>query len=159
MSTTNKPPFLFSFFLLRPYLKKCPELGLLPTDGERLEVIRALQIKQIKRGAPILLAGFVLMVVCSVVLGRGVFTTPPAPAVRFAVCGLIMLLTWLVLLVRLTRKPSVEVFLRRELCRRGFSVCLHCGYDLRGNTSGACPECGEKVQCEPDGRSSLGEQT
>jgi hypothetical protein len=23
--------------------------------------------------------------------------------------------------------------------------CLHCGYDLTGNVSGKCPECGEKV--------------
>lgn len=22
-------------------------------------------------------------------------------------------------------------------------VCAHCGYDLHGNTTGACPECGE----------------
>lgn len=26
--------------------------------------------------------------------------------------------------------------------RRAPSVCVKCGYDLRGNTSGVCPECG-----------------
>ncbi len=23
--------------------------------------------------------------------------------------------------------------------------CEHCGYDLTGNTSGVCPECGERI--------------
>ena len=36
--------------------------------------------------------------------------------------------------------------LRRELPRQvkrlSFEVCLSCGYNLKGNTSGACPECG-----------------
>ena len=26
--------------------------------------------------------------------------------------------------------------------RRSAGLCLRCGYDLRGNVSGACPECG-----------------
>ena len=25
-------------------------------------------------------------------------------------------------------------------------LCLKCGYDLTGNTSGVCPECGTKIQ-------------
>jgi len=29
--------------------------------------------------------------------------------------------------------------------RRLRRACIHCGYDLCGNTSGRCPECGEKV--------------
>jgi hypothetical protein len=27
--------------------------------------------------------------------------------------------------------------------RRKKSLCIHCGYDLTGNVSGVCPECGE----------------
>lgn len=30
--------------------------------------------------------------------------------------------------------------------RREKSLCINCGYDLRGNVSGACPECGEQVE-------------
>jgi len=29
--------------------------------------------------------------------------------------------------------------------RRKKGLCLHCGYNLTGNTSGACPECGERI--------------
>jgi len=29
--------------------------------------------------------------------------------------------------------------------RRANSLCLKCGYDLTGNVSGTCPECGGKV--------------
>jgi hypothetical protein len=35
--------------------------------------------------------------------------------------------------------------LRRARRKRGH--CVPCGYDLTGNESGACPECGEKVGC------------
>ena len=34
--------------------------------------------------------------------------------------------------------------LRRE--RRAKGLCERCGYDLRGNVSGVCPECGRGVQ-------------
>ena len=30
--------------------------------------------------------------------------------------------------------------------RRVVGLCVKCGYDLTGNTSGVCPECGEKVE-------------
>lgn len=30
----------------------------------------------------------------------------------------------------------------RKHRRRNLGLCLHCGYDLRGNESGTCPECG-----------------
>src|SRR5262249_21001227 len=38
--------------------------------------------------------------------------------------------------------------LRRSLrARRG--RCTHCGYDLTGNTTGLCPECGPTIAPEP----------
>lgn len=30
--------------------------------------------------------------------------------------------------------------------RRKNGICVNCGYDLRGNTTGICPECGETVE-------------
>jgi hypothetical protein len=35
--------------------------------------------------------------------------------------------------------------LREELNRRGLPTCLACGYDLTGNVSGTCPECGTTI--------------
>lgn len=35
--------------------------------------------------------------------------------------------------------------LRLELTRRGLPTCLGCGYDLTGNVSGVCPECGKSI--------------
>ena len=32
---------------------------------------------------------------------------------------------------------------------RGQFVCMRCGYDLRGNESGRCPECGLLTMVEP----------
>jgi hypothetical protein len=33
--------------------------------------------------------------------------------------------------------------------RRRLGLCLRCGYDLTGNTSGTCSECGEKIEAAP----------
>ena len=35
--------------------------------------------------------------------------------------------------------------LGRSLMRNGYNQCRTCGYDLTGNTSGTCPECGTPV--------------
>lgn len=37
----------------------------------------------------------------------------------------------------------VPILVRMTCCLR--SLCLHCGYDLTGNVSGVCPECGKPV--------------
>lgn len=30
--------------------------------------------------------------------------------------------------------------------RRKNGICVNCGYDLRGNTTGICPECGQPIE-------------
>ena len=42
-------------------------------------------------------------------------------------------------------KINAPGILRKQLRRRKKGLCLKCGYDLTGNTSGACPECGERI--------------
>ncbi len=36
--------------------------------------------------------------------------------------------------------------LRAQLAKKGIPVCIPCGYDLTGNISGTCPECGTAVE-------------
>ena len=60
--------------------------------------------------------------------------TPPAPFD-------LVFPYWLLLL---TAIPTAWLWHRdRRRIRPG--CCLRCGYDLTGNTSGVCPECGDKV--------------
>ena len=42
---------------------------------------------------------------------------------------------------------------RRRVCRIAAGSCHHCGYNLTGNTSGVCPECGTAIN--PPGPSGL----
>ena len=38
------------------------------------------------------------------------------------------------------------IFLKRRLrLRKELGLCLKCGYNLTGNVSGVCPECGERI--------------
>ena len=39
-------------------------------------------------------------------------------------------------------RRRIERVLRERLLELGIPVCLHCGYDLRGQTVPRCPECG-----------------
>ena len=36
--------------------------------------------------------------------------------------------------------------LREQLAKKGIPVCIPCGYNLTGNESGVCPECGTAMQ-------------
>ena len=38
--------------------------------------------------------------------------------------------------------------LRAELAKKGIPICVPCGYNLTGNVSGVCPECGTKIEAE-----------
>jgi hypothetical protein len=46
--------------------------------------------------------------------------------------------------IAVARKP-IRHSLRGHLIKIGVPVCLKCGYDLKGNVSGICPECGEGI--------------
>jgi len=35
--------------------------------------------------------------------------------------------------------------LRTQLAKKGIPVCIPCGYNLTGNESGVCPECGTEI--------------
>ncbi len=48
-------------------------------------------------------------------------------------------------------KRKIQHSLRKQLNDTGVPICMKCGYQLKGNTSGVCPECG--TECAKRGRS------
>jgi hypothetical protein len=42
------------------------------------------------------------------------------------------------------RKTTEEL----EAIRRVEGACIHCGYNLEGNVSGTCPECGRAIESD-----------
>ena len=43
-------------------------------------------------------------------------------------------------------RRSIRRRLRAQLAKKGIPVCIPCGYNLTGNESGVCPECGAAMQ-------------
>ena len=39
-------------------------------------------------------------------------------------------------------RKSIRRSIREQLTGMGIPCCVHCGYNLEGNVSGVCPECG-----------------
>lgn len=66
--------------------------------------------------------------------------TPPSPAYQVT----IPLLPW-ALLMGLKGMAGALLIWRAERKRRDHD-CESCGYDLTGNISGICPECGERIR-------------
>ncbi len=80
---------------------------------------------------------------------------PSNLAVRAAIV-LALVLSGVLPLAWFVHKRSRQ-FIRRALIERGVPVCLQCGYALRGNTSGVCPECG--TVCEESAKSDEDDTT
>lgn len=58
-------------------------------------------------------------------------------------------LWWIYVMLGLIAAWRLGVRRMQRWRRRMRRQCVECGYDLRGNTSGACPECGSKVNLRP----------
>ena len=74
----------------------------------------------------------------------------------FNVAAFFLGLAFEVLFAALPDRFRDFVFWRREvrprLLRTRRGLCVHCGYDLRGNISGVCPECGKPAPQRPPSR-------
>ena len=49
------------------------------------------------------------------------------------------------LVVAIVRYRWYRRVLRMIQARASAGLCVHCGYDLHGNESGVCPECGREI--------------
>jgi hypothetical protein len=64
---------------------------------------------------------------------------------RSSVDQTISVILILPVLVSLIYPIRASLLLRRRRARRRMNHCADCGYNLTGNTSGICPECGERL--------------
>lgn len=79
-------------------------------------------------------------------LNRGV--SKPIGSVLAGVVGIGLGVFQIAMVLRYSRR-TVRPLLREILDKQLQPVCAACGYDLRGNTSGTCPECGQEHQTNP----------
>ena len=43
-------------------------------------------------------------------------------------------------------RQDIRRRLRAQLASKGIPICIPCGYNLTGNVSGVCPECGKRIE-------------
>lgn len=132
-----------------------PELSHFPDRAARDAAFSSAKLRVIraKRRWILLVAAMSGVGLAIALLGLGlkiVFGTNVAWLGSFA--GPLTLLVWVWVANIAFRRP-IQRDLREQLVARGVPICLACGYDLRGNTSGRCPECGSPPS--RDGRSQF----
>ena len=61
---------------------------------------------------------------------------------------LMMLLLYIIIFgaVLWFMRQDIRRRLRAQLAANGIPICVPCGYNLTGNESGVCPECGTKIE-------------
>jgi hypothetical protein len=121
-----------------------PEIWRLPDARDRGQV-RVQALRQLCLTGPIGLGLGLLLVIPAVALGEAVIRLLGGrsfgPGIPHLICfALLCALVQAALMFCL--KGHARARIRQELRARGLPTCLQCGYDLTGNVSGACPECG-----------------
>lgn len=123
-----------------------PELDLLPTRAEQRRLLRSAIRKGERENTRVitytvmfLILQFLLLwaipPVAQTVMGRSLDLWHEYACVALAT---IISTTTYIFLTR----SAIRRYLREELRRVGFQICVNCGYDLRGQTDPRCPECG-----------------
>jgi len=127
-----------------------PELDLARTPQERDEVYQAASGKVHRRWqfwVYVVVAPSVVVV--SLVLGVHMLrrALPWLPEFKTwmvgVVAGVVLPLTY-----NFAFRRPLRTLIRKELLARRVPVCVKCGYDLRGQETSRCPECG--VESPPD---------
>jgi predicted RNA-binding Zn-ribbon protein involved in translation (DUF1610 family) len=126
--------------------KRYPELLLFPNDETRSTAMRRAEISPM-RSPFFWIVSFALgslMIVATLLILKEIrfVEWPLPPYIRTIPIGALVggVVTYVV--VRSTRH-LVRRSLRLQLQEMSIPVCLHCGYDLRGQVDPRCPECGQ----------------
>jgi hypothetical protein len=88
-------------------------------------------------------AGMMMLAPMPAWLTFGTELGPLALPILISAAGFVFLAPFVVVRRRITRA------IRIQLVQRGIPMCIPCGYDLTGNTSGICPECGSRIPESP----------
>jgi uncharacterized paraquat-inducible protein A len=133
--------------------KLFPELLLLDSNAEQKELLREARRKMRHRGW--YAAAVSVGVVGSVLVPRyfehriGIYLSLVWTRLLGILASGLALAAVVWAILSLWHNPLRDQ-IRLELIRRGIPVCLGCGYNLTGNTSGVCPECGQPFEPKAD---------
>lgn len=128
-----------------------PELSLFETEEERLQVLEELHWSRVIWTLPkfwvITLTGGVLGFCVSM---RGStflsqYLAPRTAALLMCIPMFLIFIPALGLVTSYFLRKGTALAIRRRLNEKGMSLCLECGYDLRGQVEPRCPECGTKA--------------
>ena len=86
-------------------------------------------------------------------LFRGTFGVRLPSVLVYAMACICVQVGWVIAIRR-----SVRRRVREELYELGVPVCTACGYDLTGNITGTCPECGQTPKLLLGGRRARGDK-
>jgi len=139
-----------SFVLFRTnrslYCKLFPELNYFDTPKDRGNAFRKAQHHAITlniRYCLFLLAYIAVIAVLSIgPLGLRSILRRYDPYIGFIYAFVMPASAFLPILIF---KHRIQLDLRRQLVGLGRPICIVCGYNLTGNVSGRCPECGREI--------------
>jgi hypothetical protein len=134
----------------KPYVKGLPEWELFPDDESRRKAIETIERGMLPRSIKGV-AQFLFAVALFLALPFGVsylvtYALPPLGPWNQRIMW-IMTLAGYTVIVYLAIRRDMPKALRGQLLEAGVSVCVACGYDLRGLPTRVerCPECGKKL--------------
>jgi hypothetical protein len=122
-----------------------PECALFPDDATRHKVVQELNYGVLGRWwySPVTLAVCLLLFLVTEPLATLISHT--LPFIPWAVALIAIVMFWMGAffgLIWVTIRHDARRRLRERLVAFGVPICVHCGYDLRGQTEPRCPECG-----------------
>jgi hypothetical protein len=131
-------------FLIR-WLRVVPEWRQVPDDAERIRIADAADRLVMNHPAYYLgvcaTAYFgVSVAIAATGLARRYLPFLPMGATGISIYAVLLAAYYVVIGVVFHRRLTALV--RKRLLELGIPICLHCGYDLRGQTEPRCPECG-----------------
>ncbi len=124
-----------------------PDLLRLPDDESRNEAYCEAGVKAKMGPSYGISVGVAFVLVIGIVVYSSVYLSPTGKAYvlnrAIPALGIMLIASW-ILIWKLSQKRYLNL-LRHELVRRGILICVSCGYDLSGTSSGTCPECGTTI--------------